>query len=429
MSYFWGRTSLVASLSLIAGLVSLGISQCESSNQSLASGERSPASENGDYGGIPVSLLTKEDIANSVGPEIAANRYPDHAKFEVGAIPVVGKVEYGFDPAAQEYIEKVLSQYRPDYGVFVAMDARTGRIIALANRSQNPVVQGENLALRATFPAASIFKVVTAGAVLDTEKVRPDTRIAYNGANHTLYKRNVVETKENRWTRRITLREAFGSSVNTVFGKLGLFYAGPEMLRTYAERFHFNHPIRADIPAQTGYSRFTADDPWSVVSAASGFTQDNTMSPVHGAMIAATVANDGVMMEPYVVESIVDQAGQSMYKAAPRRTAIVVGPETARQLRELFEQTVLTGTSRKSFRTAVRKRRFENVEFGGKTGSLTGLNPRGKCDWFVGYALFGENRIAVAALTVNEEKWRVKSSTLAQMFLTEYIRFQEAADR
>ena len=135
MSYFWGRTSLVASLSLIAGLVSLGISQCESSNQSLASGERSPASENGDYGGIPVSLLTKEDIANSVGPEIAANRYPDHAKFEVGAIPVVGKVEYGFDPAAQEYIEKVLSQYRPDYGVFVAMDARTGRIIALANRS------------------------------------------------------------------------------------------------------------------------------------------------------------------------------------------------------------------------------------------------------------------------------------------------------
>lgn len=429
MSYFWGRTSLVASLSLVAGLVSLGISQCDSSSLSFAAVGRGPASENGDYGGIPISLLTKEDIAQSVGPEIASNRYPDHAKFEVGAIPVVGKIEYGFDPAAQEYIEKVLSQYRPDYGVFVAMDARTGRVIALANRSQNPVVQDENLALRATFPAASIFKVVTAGAVLDTDKVRPDTRIAYNGANHTLYKRNVVDTKENRWTRRITLREAFGSSVNTVFGKLGLFYAGPETLRTYAERFNFNHPIRADIPVQTGYSRFTADDPWSVVSAASGFTQDNTMSPVHGAMIAATVANDGVMMEPYVVESVIDQAGQALYSAVPRRSAIVVGPETARQLRILFEQTVLSGTSRKSFRPAVRKRRFENVEFGGKTGSLTGLNPKGKCDWFVGYALFGDSRIAVAALTVNEEKWRVKSSTLAQMFLTEYIRMQEASER
>lgn len=427
MNYFWGRTSLVASLSLIAGMLSLGIAQCESSHSSAAS-DRNPASE-GNYGGLPLAFLTKEDIAQTVGPEIAANRYPDHAKFEVGAIPFVGKIEYGFEPEAQEYIEKVLSQYRPDYGVFVAMDAKTGRIIALASRSQNPVVQSENLALRATFPAASIFKVVTAGAVLDTEKVRPDTRIAYNGANHTLYRRNVVDTKENRWTRRITIREAFGSSVNTVFGKLGLFYAGPDTLRNYAEKFHFNLPIRADIPVQTGYSRFTADDPWSVVSAASGFTQDNTMSPVHGAMIAAAVANNGVMMEPYVVESVVDQSGQPIYRAAPRRTATVVGPETARQLRELFEQTILTGTSRKSFRTAVRKRRFENVEFGGKTGSLTGLNPRGKCDWFVGYALFGDNRVAVAALTVNEEKWRVKSSTLAQMFLTQYIRFHEDSDR
>jgi peptidoglycan glycosyltransferase len=427
MNDLWGRTSLLASFALLAGLLSLGVAKCDPFDGS-SSLNRAPAGNFADAG-LPLSVLSKEDIALSVGPEIALNRYPEHAKFEVGAVPVVGKIEYGFETDAQDYIEKVLSQYRPDYGVFVAMDAKTGRIIALASRSQNPLAKSENLALRATFPAASIFKVVTAGAVLDTEKVGPDTRIAYNGANHTLYRRNVVDNKENRWTRRITIREAFGSSVNTVFGKLGLFYAGPETLRTYAERFHFNLPIRADIPIQTGYSRFTADDPWSVVAAASGFTQDNTMSPVQGAMIASAVANDGVMMEPYVVESVVDQAGQALYRANPRRTAVVVGPETARQLRQLFEQTVLSGTSRKSFRAAVRKRRFENVEFGGKTGSLTGLNPRGKCDWFVGYALFGENRIAVAALTVNEEKWRVKSSTLAQMFLTQYIRYHENADR
>ncbi len=400
----------------------MGFAQCHA-----VESVRAPASTEADRDGAApaLSILSKDDISIVVGPEIAANRYPIEAQFEVGAIPVIGKVRYGFEAVGQAYMDKLLSQYRPDHGVFVAMDAKTGRILTLASRTQNKTGQVENLALRATFPAASIFKVVTAGAVLDTDKVSPNTRIAFNGANHTLYKRNVQETKENRWTRRMTVREAFGSSVNTIFGKLGLFYAGPETLRAYAERFHFNHPISADLPIQTGYARFTSDDPWSVVAAASGFTQDNTMSPIQGAMIAAAVANDGVMMEPYVVESVHDQGGQPLYLAAPKRASIVVGPETARQLRELFEQTIISGTSRKSFRTAVRKRRFDNVEFGGKTGSLTGLNPKGKCDWFVGYARFGDERIAVAALTVNEEKWRVKSSTLAQLYLTEYIKYHE----
>lgn len=420
MINFWGRTSLAATVCLTVGIAGLGFSACVAEKSSVIGGaERLPASDSA--GNDLSSLLTKDDIVQSIGAEVASNRFPAEANFAVGAIPVTARLTYGLQVEEQGFAEKMLAQYRPDYGVFVAMDARTGRIMTMASRIHGRDTS-ENLALRASFPAASIFKVVTAGAVLDTERVSPNTRIAFNGANHTLYKHNVVGTSENRWTRRMTIREAFGSSVNTIFGKLGLFYAGPEMLREYAQRFHFNHPIRADVPIQTGYSRFTADDPWSVVSAASGFTLDNTMSPIQGAMIAAAVANDGVMMEPYVVDAVHDSQGNSLYQAAPRRAAIVVGPETARKLRELFEQTVIAGTSRKAFRQAFRQKSFGAVEFGGKTGSLTGFNPRGKCDWFIGYARFGDQRVAVAALTVNEDKWRVKSAALAQMFLTQYIR-------
>lgn len=410
------QTSLVATLSLFCGVVAIGFAACVQERDV----GRSPSAELSRVEELS-ELLTKEDIVRGVGEEVSRNHFPGQARFEVGSIPVIARIEYGIQAEEQAYMEKLLSQYRPDYGAFVAVDAKTGRVITMVSRVQGRETL-ENLTLKATFPAASIFKIVTAGAVLDTNKVSPETRIAFNGANHTLYRRNVVETKENRWTRRMTLREAFGSSVNTIFGKLGLFYAGPETLRSYAERFHFNQPIRADFPVQMGYTRFTAQDPWSVVSAASGFTLDNTMSPLQGAMIAAAVANDGVMMEPYIVDRMFDEQGRTMYTAAPRRSHIVVGPETAKSLRELFEQTVTAGTSRKSFRQAVHKRRFEDVEFGGKTGSLTGLNPKGKCDWFVGYARFGDQRIAVAALTVNEAKWRVKSSNLAQMYLTQYIR-------
>lgn len=431
MNQLWGRTSLAATLSLFAGFAAFSFSACTDRNQS-----RSPANTVSANGSAQFetteqafrSLLSKDDISLSVGSEVSNNRFPAESQFAIGSIPVVGRMHYAFEAEEQAYMEKLLSQYRPDFGVFVAMDAKTGRIITMASRTQGDE-GAENLALKATFPAASIFKVITAGAVLDTDKVNPNTRIAFNGASHTLYRRNVVDTKENKWTRRMTIREAFGSSVNTIFGKLGLFYAGPETLRAYAERFHFNHPIRADVPIQTGYSRFTADDPWSVVAAASGFTLDNTMSPVQGAMIAAAVANDGVMMEPYIVDSVMNPQGEPLYQAAPRRASIVVGPETARQLRELFEQTVRSGTSRRAFRQALKARKFDTVEFGGKTGSLTGTNPKGKCDWFIGYARFGDQRIAVAALTVNQQKWRVKSSTLAQLFLTDYVKNHHVSGR
>ena len=450
MNQMWGqistRGSLAATLSLFAGFAAFSFAACVGeetsrvSSRVVASDSQQESVENGianrranggagDSGGPAfTSLISKDDISLSVGSEITNNRFPAESQFAVGAIPVTGRLVYSFEPAEQAYMEKLLLQYRPDYGVFVAMDARTGRIITMASRTQGNAT-AENLALKATFPAASIFKVVTAGAVLDTEKVSPNTRIAFNGASHTLYRRNVVDTKENKWTRRMTIREAFGSSVNTIFGKLGLFYAGPETLRAYAERFHFNHPIRADFAIQTGYSRFTADDPWSVVAAASGFTLDNTMSPVQGAMIASAVANDGVMMEPYLVNTVTNAQGEPLYQASPKRASIVVGPETARQLRELFEQTVVSGTSRKSFRGTLKKRSFDTVEFGGKTGSLTGTNPRGKCDWFIGYARFGDQRIAVAALTVNEKNWRVKSSMLAQLFLTDYVKKHHVSPR
>ena len=116
---------------------------------------------------------------------------------------------------------------------------------------ENP--QNENLTLHATFPVASVFKVVTASAAIDGKKAGTETVIPFNGANHTLYKRNAMDdTRVNRWTQKMTMREAFSRSVNTFFGKLGLFYVGPEALMKYAEKYQFNRSIRADIPIDMG---------------------------------------------------------------------------------------------------------------------------------------------------------------------------------
>lgn len=327
-------------------------------------------------------------------------------------------VQYTFDPKLQESMEAMFRQYSPDYGAFVAMDAATGRVLAMVSYSRDPQMQ-DNLALRASFPSASVFKVVTAAAAIQERKFSADTQIQFSGANHTLYKSNILKTTYNRWTRHMSLKDAFGKSVNTVFGRLGAYTVGPEKLGVYAKRFGFNRSIGADLPMQEGRAPIGADA-WDLAQTASGFTRENTMSPLQGALIAAAIANDGIMMEPYVVQSVHTAEGNSLYSAEPRVANIAVEPSTAREVRELMNETVSHGTSRKSFRGFF-KGRLKELDVGGKTGSLTGMDPPGKYDWFVGYADGGNRRIAVAALTIHNKLWRVKSSYVARKAFENYF--------
>jgi beta-lactamase class D len=87
-----------------------------------------------------------------------------------------------------------------------------------------------------------------------------------------------------------------------------------------------------------------------------------------------------------------------------------------------MQATVIQGTGRKSFRSLVKNSQFMELELGGKTGSLHGDEPKGKVDWFVGYAISGEEKIAIAAITVNKKYWTVKSAYLAQTIFKNHFK-------
>ena len=139
-------------------------------------------------------------------------------------------------------------------------------------------------------------------------------------------------------------------------------------------------------------------------------------------MIASTILNEGKMMVPYIVDTLTNEKGEQIYKAQALERGQVIRPESAEKVREMMEQTVLSGTSRKTFRKIVRDKKFREVEMGGKTGHFTGMNPKGRTDWFVGYASDGEDKIAIAAITVNIRKWTVKSSALGEMMFRKYFK-------
>ncbi len=373
--------------------------------------------------------LTKASIARSLGAVQFYRGFPSEIELlDSGAASSSPRstparrviLQYALDGGLQAKMETLLAQTRPDYAAFVALDATTGRILSLVSSSTRDTIQ-ENLALKATFPAASIFKVVTAAAAIGEKNFTADTEISFQGRNHTLYKSAILKpARPNRWTRQVTLREAFGQSINTVFGKIGAFSVGAEDLQNYADRFQFNRPIQADVLVEQGRAPIT-DDPWLLAESASGFTQENTMSPLQGALIAASIVNDGKMMEPYLVQSIHSLDGSTLYTAAPKMITRSVDQRTAHQIRSLMRETVERGTSKKSFRRFFRGK-MEEIEVGGKTGSLTGTNPPGKVDWFVGYAEAGNQRIAICALTINEKNWRVKSSYMARVAIEQWFR-------
>jgi peptidoglycan glycosyltransferase len=364
--------------------------------------------------------LTKEKVGEALASSASFYQFPAEMEMSLGgAEKVQTKIHYSFDLKLQKVMEDLFQSYGPDYGAFVAIDATTGRVLSMVSYSRNKIPPG-NLALRATFPSASVFKVVTAAAAIESHKISAETIIPFNGRNHTLYRGQILKSNITRWTRFITLKEAFARSINTVFGKIGAFTVGSDGLRQYADRFGFNRKIASDVPIQEGRALIPTDS-WGLAETASGFTRDNTMSPLQGALIAASVANDGITMEPYVVESVNRMDGSLLYAVEPKVATVTMDPSTALQIKALMKETVLHGTSRSSFRGFFRKD-FSVLDVGGKTGSLTGLDPRGKYDWFIGYADSGTRKIAVAALTISEKQWRVKSSYLARRAIESFFK-------
>lgn len=366
---------------------------------------------------------SRKIIAKAISENINHSTYPTEIEFSPENSEKVSKYKVNYTLLAdlQEHADSLLKRYKPDYGAIVMMDAKTGEILAMSSfEKANP--EGTNLALRASYPAASIFKVVTAATAVDKAGVSPEHRIAFNGGNYTLYKKNVLSDRINRWTRFITLKDAFARSINTAFGRLSLESIEPHDLSEYANRFNFNQEIPADFNVEMSSATVPAEKGYALTEVASGYNRFNTMSPVHGAMIASAIINDGQMPSPYIVKNIETENNENIYTGSTLIQSQVISAKSAAKVQQMMEQTVLAGTSRKTFKQLVRDRKFSEVEMGGKTGHFSGTSPKGRNDWFVGYASDGESKIAIAAITVNVKHWTVKSSALGEMMFRKYFK-------
>ncbi|MEE8449031.1 MAG: penicillin-binding transpeptidase domain-containing protein [Thermodesulfobacteriota bacterium] len=316
---------------------------------------------------------------------------------------------YSLKPCLQQGIKVYLRKARVSYGAFVAVEPKTGRIMALVSYSRHKNITG-NLALKAGYPAASIFKLVTAAAALERGKISPQTRIAYRG-NPWLLTRSVLKPNRRLDRRVTTFKRALAKSNNVVFARVAIKWVGAKNLLDYAEAFGFNQPIPFESSVEVSRARISSDR-YSLARIAAGF-QGVTLSPLHGALIAAAIANDGIMMKPTLVDRVVTEQGEVVYRKRFQPWIRAIKSRTAARLRSMMRETITKGTSAKVFRLFRRKTKGR-LSIGGKTGTLNGNNPPGRNEWFVGLAPLEAPRIAIAALVIKKNGRRgIKGSQLA----------------
>jgi cell division protein FtsI/penicillin-binding protein 2 len=320
----------------------------------------------------------------------------------------------------QQYLLDKMDRVNSRYIGIVAMEPDTGRILAMAGF--NKIDPQQDPCLTADYPAASLFKIVTAAAAVETKGYGAGTRLKFNGYKHTLYKRQLTD-KTNRYTSAISLKDAFAQSVNPVFGKIGALYLDREALEVYGNAFGFNRDVNFELPWPT--SRLAIkDDTYRRAEIASGFNRQTTISPLHGAVIVSAVVNGGKPIEPTLVDRITDKAGHPVYETRPRFMEAAVSAHTAKVLRQLMTATVTSGTARKAFLGYSRSKVLSRLKLGGKTGSIFNRPHDARFDWYVGYATEkkGHEKMVVAVVVAHEEYIGTRAGQYARMAIEHYFK-------
>ncbi len=371
-------------------------------------------------GPAPSPLLDKTDVQDLLAAEPVSQLTRDRFPVRFGDRRLI--VETTIDSGLQQQLTTGFDKRHSRYIAIVVMDAANGDILALAGFDRTG--SDLNPCIDKRFPAASIFKIVTAAAAVETHGMTAGTPLVYNGAKHTLYKSQLKDSR-NRYTRQTTLKDSFAQSVNPVFGKLGVITLGQENLKRFGEAFGFNRQIRFEKPISP--SELTVeDDPYSWAEIASGFNQSTQISPLHGALMAASLVNDGAMMEPTIVRRIVDESGSILYQNQALEMNRPVSDKTSAVIRRLMAETVRKGTARKSFNGYRKDKILSRLNIGGKTGSIDNRTHDVRLDWFVGYAEYSGDKIALAAVVAHEDYIGKRAAAYAKTAMSAY--FQSKVD-
>ncbi|MBR2122401.1 MAG: penicillin-binding protein 2 [Lachnospiraceae bacterium] len=297
--------------------------------------------------------------------------------------------------------EEALRGYR---GAIIVSEPATGRILACVSKPDfDPNTIAENwenitsdnssgsLINRATqglYPPGSTFKILDAAAFIEQDQEAAGEysyectgSITRDGQTISCYHGDIHYT--------VDFTDSFVRSCNCSFANIGLLLDRPKFFRLL-DGLYFNRPLPFDLPAAISRAPKEAGSDADIMQLSIG-QGTLVMTPLHMNMITAAIANRGIMMQPYVIDSVVTAQGDDLTVFHPRELKRAMSSTAAEMIASMMEETVLGGTAR-----GIRNERYTAA---GKTGSAeysdTGSQSHA---WFTGYAPAEDPRICITVV-------------------------------
>ncbi len=277
------------------------------------------------------------------------------------------------DSRIQHVVETQLKEAVTDKGAkggyAIVMDPRTGEILALANEpsfdpnystSGGPAT-GKNKAITDSYDPGSTFKPFLVAAALEEKTVKETDRIFCENGNYVIANKVIHEAQKKRHGT-LTVREIIKYSSNIGSAKIAERLGG-EKFYSYITKFGFGNKTGIDLNGEsTGLLR--PHQNWTRVDLTRiAFGQGISITPIQLITALSAIANDGMLMKPYVIKGIVDRKGQIVKEFRPTMVRKVVSPATAKRIASIMTDVVGAedGTGKRA--------RIENVNVAGKTGT------------------------------------------------------------
>lgn len=326
------------------------------------------------------------------------------------------------DTSLQEAAYDALGDYK---GAVVVMEASTGKILTMVSKPDfNPnklaanwekISNSENSVLlnRATqgqYAPGSVFKLVTA---LSYMRENADyANYNYNCEGEITYEETTIHCAKGNVHGEIGLEESLAHSCNASFCNIGLTLDIPKYQDT-AKDLLFNSKLPSVLPYTSSKFQLTKDaKSYEVMMTAMG-QGETQVSPYHMALVTCAIANGGILMEPYLVDEIVNYTGASVEKNMPQKYATLMSSDEAGQLKEYMQAVTDYGTastlSGKSYTVA------------GKTGTAEYSSDKEKVhSWFVGFTNVDNPDLVISVVIESADSSGMKAVSVAKKVFNAY---------
>lgn len=274
----------------------------------------------------------------------------------------------------EQELDRAVAENNPQAITCIVMNPKTGEILAMASRpSYNPnkfwdykPEVWKNRAVSFIYEPGSTFKSMVAGAALQEKVVSPNQVFVDPG--YVMVSGRRIQNWNGESFGTVTFTDVVKQSLNTGFAQVGL-RLGAEKLTEYAKLFGFGEPTGIDLPGEESGILFNPEDMRDSDIATMSIGQSIAVTPLQLVTAMSAIANDGVLLKPYIVKSIQNADG-TVYKTN-ERTEIrrTIESATDKTLVGLLEQVVATGGGKKAG--------VKGYRIAGKTGTAQKIREDG----------------------------------------------------